>query len=71
VGHVEDGDDCCRVVNRVPDPVLAAASPPVPLERFAERRSDTAGILGKRPEDELDAGRGGRLGKLLGEVSRS
>ena len=67
VKHV---DGAGLVVDAVADAVLAATGTPLPFGGLAQRRSDSAGGLRERPEDELDARRGGRLGQVLGQASR-
>ena len=57
------------VIDAVADPVLATPSPPLPFEGLSQRRSYSAGIVGERAEDELDACRGDRLGKVLGKAA--
>jgi len=55
--HNEDS-----IVDRVDDAVLPTPSRVQPRERRSERLSQPIGALGQRPEDELDTGRGDRLG---------
>ena len=70
VVDVEHVDGPCLLVDSVTNPVLAAASPPLPFEGFSQRCSDSGGVLRERAEDELDAGRRDRFGQVLSQASR-
>jgi len=70
VVDVKDVDGAVLVVDAVADAVLASTGPPLPFEGLAQRRSDSARIVGERAEYELDARRGGRLGQVLGQAPR-
>ncbi len=68
---IEHVDGAGPVIDAVADPVLATPSPPLPFERRSQRRSYSAGIVGERAEDELDARRRGRLWQVLAKATSS
>ncbi len=70
VVDVEHVDGPCLLFDAVANPVLAAASPPLPFEGFSQPCSYSAGVLRERAEDELDACRRDRFGQVLGQASR-
>lgn len=66
---IEHVDHPLRFVDAVPDSVLTPPSPPLTSEWCPQRSANTVRIVGERTEQELDAGRGYRLGQVLGQLA--
>ena len=71
VVDVEHVDGAGLLVDAVADAVLAATGPPLPFVGLSKRRSFSAGVVGERAEDELDARRRGRLRQVLAKATSS
>ena len=63
VVHIEDDDLPLGLVDQVADPIFPATRPPQAFERRAQGNPYEARFLGKRTDDELPRGEGGRWGE--------